>query len=124
MSDKLNYRSNIKFIEKIIYSYDDLEGFLKYVPKNIQESKSLKEEIRILRLFRVKNKKFIIKVFRKNVDKLPDLIKSYMPSTIFDDPYLMNELIKLDINSTAHIGDKLKKDKKFMLKVKKLLEIK
>jgi len=124
MSDKLNYRSNIKFIEKIIYSYDDLEGFLKYVPKNIQESKSLKEEIRILRLFRVKNKKFIIKVFRKNVDKLPDLIKSYMPSTIFDDLYLMNELIKLDINSTADIGDKLKKNKKFMLKVKKLLEIK
>ena len=47
-----------------------------------------------------------------------------MPSTIFDDPYLMNELIKLDINSTAVIGDKLKKNKKFMLKVKKLLEIK
>ena len=124
MSEKLNYRSNIKFIEKIIYSYDDLEGFLKYVPKHVQESKSLKEEIRILRLFRVKNKKFIIKVFRKNKDKLPDLIKSYMPSTIFDDPYLMNELIKLDINSTADIGDKLKKNKKFMLKVNKLLEIK
>tara|TARA_B100001093_G_C26729463_1_gene971542 strand:- start:46 stop:1308 length:1263 start_codon:yes stop_codon:yes gene_type:complete len=122
MSNKLNYQSNIKFIEKIIYSYDDLEDFLKYIPKNIQESKSLKEEIRILRLFRVKNKKFIVKVFKTNKDKLPDLIKSYMPSTIFEDPYLMIELIKLDINSIADISKKLKKNKKFMSKVKKLLD--
>ena len=122
MSDKLNYRSNIKFIEKIIYSYDDLEGFLEYVPKNIQESKSLKEEIRILRLFRSNDKRFIIKVFRTNKDKLDDLIKSYMPSTIFNDPYLMNELINLDINCTADIGKKLKRNKNFMSKVKKLLD--
>ena len=44
-----------------------------------------------------------------------------MPSTIFDDSYLMNELIKLDHNFSANIGEKLKKDKKFMSKVNKLL---
>ena len=89
--------------------------------KKIQESKSLKEEIRILRLFRGNNKKFIIKVFQTNKDKLEDLVKYYMPSTIFDDSYFMNELIKLDINLTADIGDKLKKNKKFMSKVNKML---
>ena len=84
--------------------------------------KALKEEIRILRLFRVKDKKFIVKVFQTNKDKLEDLVKSYMPSTIFDDSYLMNELIKLDLSFTADIGEKLKKDKKFMSKVNKLLD--
>ena len=44
-----------------------------------------------------------------------------MPSTIFDDPYLMNELIKLDINFTGEIGKKLQRNKKFMSKVNKLL---
>ena len=121
MSNRFNYRNSIKFIEDIIYSYDDLEGLLDYVQKKIQESKSLKEEIRILRLFRGNNKKFIIKVFHTNKDKLEDLVKNYMPSTIFNDPVLMNELIKLDINFTADIGEKLKKNKKFMFKVNKLL---
>ncbi len=124
MSDRFNYRNNKKFIEKIIYSYDDLEGFLEYIPKNIQESKTFKEDIRILRLFRGKNKNFIIKVFRTNKDKLEDLAKNYMPSTIFDDSYFMNELIKLDINFTADIGKKLKRNKNFMSKVKKLLDTK
>ena len=122
MSEKLNYRNNIKFIEEIIYSYDDLEGFLKYVPLKIQESKELKEEIRILRMFRSNNKKFIIEVFNKNVDKLETLVKNYMPTTIFDDPKLMFELIKLDPNCSADIGEKLKKNKMFMSKVKKHLD--
>ena len=124
MSGRFNYKNSIKFIEDIIYSYDDLEGFLEYVPKKIQESKSLKEEIRILRLFRGNNKNFIIKVFRTNKDKLEDLAKNYMPSAIFEDAYLMNELIKLDINFTADIGKKLKRNKNFMSKVKKLLDSK
>ena len=94
---------------------------MEYVPKKIQESKSLKEEIRILKLFRGNDKKFIIKVFHTNKDKLEDLAKNYMPSTIFDDPYLMNELIKLDINFTGEIGKKLQRNKKFMSKVNKLL---
>jgi|TARA_B110000259_G_scaffold161567_1_gene185750 hypothetical protein len=124
MSNKFNYRNNIKFIEDIIYSYDDIEGFLEYIPKKIQEGKSLMEEIRILRLFRGKNKNFIIKVFNTNKDKLADLAKSYMPSTIFDDPILMNRLIKLDLHFTADIGHKLKRNKKFMSKVEKLLDTK
>ena len=122
MSEKLNYRNNIKFIEEIIYSYDDLEGFLKYVPLKIQESKELKEEIRILRMFRSNNKKFIIEVFNKNEDKLETLAKNYMPNTIFDDPKLMFELIKLDSNFSADIGKKLKKNKVFMSKVNKHLD--
>ena len=122
MSNRFNYRNSTKFIEDIIYSYDDLEGLLDYVPKKIQEGKSLKEEIRILRLFRGNNKKFIIKVFHTNKDKLEDLVKNYMPSTIFNDVVLMNELIKLDINFTADIGEKLKKNKKFMSRVNKLLK--
>ena len=122
MSEKLNYRNNVKFIEEIIYSYDDLEGFLKYVPLKIQESKELKEEIRILRMFRTNNKKFIIEVFKKNEDKLETLVKNYMPTSIFDEPKLMFELIKLDPNCTADIGEKLKKNKVFMSKVDKHLD--
>ena len=122
MSEKLNYRNNIKFIEEIIYSHDDLEGFLKYIPLKIQESKELKEEIRILRMFRSNNKKFIIEVFNKNVDKLENLVKNYMPTTIFDDPKLMFELIKLDPNCSADIGKKLKKNKEFMSKVNNHLD--
>jgi len=121
MSNKLNYRNNVKLIDEIINSYDDLEGFLEYVPEKIQNSKVLKEEIRILRLFRGNNKKFIVKVFQTNKDKLEELVKSYMPSTIFDDSYLMKELIKLDLSFTADIGEKLKKNKTFMSKVNKLL---
>ena len=122
MSEKLDYRNNIKFIEEIIYFYDDLEGFLKYVPLKIQESKELKEEIRILRMFRSKNKKFLIEVFNKNKDKLEDLAKNYMPTTIFDDTKIMFELIKLDPNFSADIGEKLKNDKLFMSKVNKHLD--
>ena len=121
MSEKLNYRNNIKFIEEIIYTYDDLEGFLKYVPLKIQEGKELKEEIRILRMFRSNNKKFIIEVFNKNEDKLETLAKNYMPSTIFNDQKLMFELIKLDPNFMSDIGNKLKENKNFMTKVDKHL---
>ena len=122
MSDIFNYRDNKKFIEDIIYSYDDLEGFLEHIPKKTQESKLLKDEIRILRLFRGNNKNFIIKVFHKNKDKLEGLVENYMPSTIFDDSYLMIELIKLSGSFSADIGNKLKNNKKFMKKVKKLLD--
>tara|TARA_B100000579_G_scaffold374876_1_gene339345 strand:- start:129 stop:1052 length:924 start_codon:yes stop_codon:yes gene_type:complete len=122
MSEKLNFRNNKKFIEKIIYAYDDLEGFLKYVPSSIKDSKDLKEEIRILRMFRSNNKKFIIEVFKKNEDKLESLAKNYMPTTIFDDPKLMFELIKLDPNFMADIGKKLKNKKDFMSKVNKHLD--
>jgi len=45
-----------------------------------------------------------------------------MPTTIFDDPKLMFELIKLDPNFSADIGKKLKKNKEFMSKVNKHLD--
>ena len=73
-------------------------------------------------MFRGNNKKFIIEVFNKNVDKLETLAKNYMPTTIFDDPKLMFELIKLDPNFSADIGKKLKKNKEFMSKVNKHLD--
>ena len=50
------------------------------------------------------------------------LAENYMPSTIFDDPYLMIELIKLSGSFNADIGNKLKNNKKFIKKVKKLLD--
>ena len=87
MSDRFNYRNNKKFIENIIYSYDNLEGFLEYVPKKTQESKSLKEEIRILKMFTTDNKKYLIKIFNTNKDKLDALAENYMPTTKLNDPY-------------------------------------
>jgi len=121
MSDRFNYRNNKKFIEDIIYSYDDLEGFLEYVPKKIQESKSLKEEIRILKMFTTDNKKYLIKIFNTNKDKLDALAENYMPTTILNDPYLMMKLIKIDTGLMARIGDALKKNKSFMKKVMKFI---
>ena len=121
MSDRFNYRNNKKFIEDIIYSYDDLEGFLEYVPKKIQESKSLKEEIRILKMFTTDNKKYLIKIFNTNKDKLEALTENYMPTTILNDPYLMMKLIKIDTGLMARIGDALKKNKSFMKKVMKFI---
>ena len=73
-------------------------------------------------MFRTNNKKFIIEVFKKNEDKLETLVKNYMPTSIFDEPKLMFELIKLDPNCTADIGEKLKKNKVFMSKVDKHLD--
>ena len=121
MSDRFNYRNNKKFIEDIIYSYDDLEGFLEYVPKKIQESKSLKEEIRILKMFTTDNKKYLIKIFNTNKDKLDALAENYMPTTILNDPYLMMKLIKIDTGLMARIGDALRKNKSFMKKVMKFI---
>ena len=121
MSDRFNYRNNKKFIEDIIYSYDDLGGFLEYVPKKIQESKSLKEEIRILKMFTTDNKKYLIKIFNTNKDKLDALAENYMPTTILNDPYLMMKLIKIDTGLMARIGDALRKNKSFMKKVMKFI---
>ena len=121
MSDRFNYRNNKKFIENIIYSYDDLEGFLEYIPKKTQESKSLKEEIRILKMFTTDNKKYLIKIFNTNKDKLDALTENYMPTTILNDPYLMMKLIKIDTGLMARIGDALRKNKSFMKKVMKFI---
>ena len=40
-----------------------------------------------------------------------------MPKKIFDDPFLVMEMTKIDTNIIDLIGDKLKKNKKFMKKI-------
>ena len=117
MSEKFSYRHNPKFILEILHLPDDLEGLLSLVPKKIQESKILAEEIRILKMLRVKDKKFLVKVFNTNKDKLYDLALNYMPKKIFDDPFLVMRMIKIDTNIIDLIGKKLKKNKKFMKEV-------
>ena len=59
----------------------------------------------------------------KSLKEVKDLssFKGSMRTTLVK---YMDELIKLDINNTAYIGPRLKKNKKFMSKVKKILEIK
>ena len=117
MSEKFNFRNDPKFIIEIIHSKEDLEGLLSYVPLKTQQNKDLAEEIRILRMFRSKDKNFLIKVFKTNKDKLYDLATNYMPKSIFNDKKLVLELVKLDTDIISLIGEKLKKDKKFMKKV-------
>tara|TARA_B100000579_G_C22786902_1_gene832392 strand:+ start:152 stop:1483 length:1332 start_codon:yes stop_codon:yes gene_type:complete len=114
MSDKFRYKYDLKFINEIIHKKDDVEGLLSFIPIKTQNNKELAEEIRILRMLRSKNKNFIIKVIKTNKDKIYDLAVSYMPSSIFDDPKLMMEMIKIDTNVISLIGNKLKKNKKFM----------
>ena len=117
MSEKFNFRNDPKFIIEIIHSKEDLEGLLSYVPLKTQQNKDLAEEIRILRMFRSKDKNFLIKVFKTNKDKLYDLATNYMPKSIFNDKKLVLELVKLDTDIISLIGEKLKKDKKFMKKI-------
>ena len=117
MSKEFNYRNDPKFIYDIIHSKDDLEGLLSFVPIKTQEHKLIAEEIRILKMLRTKDKKFLIKIFNTNKDKLYDLATFYMPKYIFNDPILVAEMIKIDTNIISLIGDKLKNNKKFMKKI-------
>jgi hypothetical protein len=117
MSDKFNFKNDPKFIIEIIHSKEDLEGLLSFVPLKTQQDKDLAEEIRILKMLRTKDKKFLIKIFNTNKDKLYDLATSYMPKYIFNDPILVAEMTKIDTNIISLIGDKLKKNKKFMKKI-------
>ena len=75
-------------------------------------------------MFRTNNKKFLIKIFKANKEKLDALAENYMPSTILNDQYLMMSLLKIDLNLMAHIGQKLKNNKRFMAKVDKLIKSK
>ena len=117
MSEQFNYRNDPKFIYDIIHSKDDLEGLLSFVPIKTQEHKLIAEEIRILKMLRTKDKKFLIKIFNTNKQKLHDLAVFYMPKYIFNDPTLVVEMCKIDTNIINLIGDKLKKNKKFMKKI-------
>ena len=66
MSEQFNYRNDPKFIYDIIHSKDDLEGLLSFVPIKTQEHKLIAEEIRILKMLRTKDKKFLINIFNTN----------------------------------------------------------
>ena len=117
MSDKFNYRNSSKFIFEILHLPDDFEGLLNLIPKKNQQSKMLAEEIRILKMLRTTNKEFLVTIFNKNKDKLYALALNYMPKKIFDDPFLVMKMIKIDPNIIGLIGEKLRKNKKFMNKV-------
>tara|TARA_Y100001935_G_C17254536_1_gene482905 strand:- start:29 stop:1345 length:1317 start_codon:yes stop_codon:yes gene_type:complete len=117
MSEKFKYKYDPKFIIQIIHSKEDLEGLLSFLPLKTLQDKNLSEEIRILRMLRSKDKNFLIKVFKTNKDKLYDLATNYMPKSIFNDKKLVLELVKLDTDIISLIGEKLKKDKKFMKKI-------
>ena len=117
MSDKFNYRNSSKFIFEILHLPDDFEGLLNLIPKKNQQSKMLAEEIRILKMLRTTNKEFLVTIFNKNKDKLYALALNYMPKKIFDDPFLVMKMIKIDPNIIGLIGEKLRKNKKFMKKV-------
>lgn len=117
MSDKFNYRNSSKFIFEILHLPDDFEGLLNLIPKKNQQSKLLAEEIRILKMLRTTNKEFLVTIFNKNKDKLYALALNYMPKKIFDDPFLVMKMIKIDPNIIGLIGKKLRKNKKFMKKV-------
>ena len=117
MSENFNYKNDPKFLLEILHSKDDLEGLLSFVPKSTQENKKIAEEIKILKMLRTKDRKFLLKIFNTNKDKLHDLALFYMPKKIFDDPFLVMEMTKIDTNIIDLIGDKLKKNKKFMKKI-------
>ena len=46
-------------------------------------------------MLRTKDKKFLIKIFNSNKDKLYDLATFHMPKYIFNDPILVSEMTKL-----------------------------
>jgi hypothetical protein len=121
MKPEFKWCSNKNFINEILYSCNDINGLLQYISVEIQESKKFKEEIRILKMFRTNNKKFLVKIFKTNKEKLDALAENYMPTTILNDPYLMMKLIKIDSGLMSHIGNTLKKNKSFMKKVMKFI---
>ena len=76
----------------------------------------------MLGLFRKRSKSFIKKVLNKNKDKLNDLVGNYIPKYLLNDPDIMMEILKLDLDCMIHVGDKLNKNESFMRKVKKLVK--
>lgn len=119
LNPKFKWNTNKKFLESIIYSCDDINGLLEYIPLKIQQSKEFVNEIKTLKMFRTKNKKFIVKIFKSNEDKLESLMEHYMPKTVLNDKYLMTQLLKLNKNLMMHIGDKLKNNNSFKKKIDK-----
>jgi hypothetical protein len=92
-------------------------------PKFLND-KEMMEEVKILKLFRNKSKDFLVKVFKKNQKMIGDLFANYVPEYIKNDPLLMMEALKIDINLMPYIGKELKKKNVFMSKVNNLVKSK
>lgn len=121
MSSEFKWCTNKTFIDAILYSCDDIEGLIEYIPIKIKNDPEFKDEIKTLKMFRTTNKKFIIKIFKSNLDKLEQLTEHYMPTTILNDEYLMTQLLKLNNNLMLHVGDKLKNNVSFKRKIQKII---
>ena len=112
---------NKKFINAILYSCDDIFGLIDYFATNIKNDAEFNNEIKTLKMFRTKNNKFIIKIFKTNKDKLESLMEHYMPKSVLNDEYLMTEILKLNKNLLLHVGEKLKNKSSFKKRIKKMI---
>ena len=121
MNPKLKWNNNKKFINAILYSCDDIFGLIDYFATNIKNDAEFNNEIKTLKMFRTKNKKFIIKIFKTNKDKLESLMEHYMPKSVLNDEYLMTEILKLNKNLLLHVGEKLKNKSSFKKRIKKMV---
>ena len=124
MNNKLNWYQDRSFIMDLIYKCNDLDSLMLLIHPKFLKDKEMMEEIRILKLFRNKSKDFLIKVFKKNEKMIGDLFANYVPEYIKNDPLLMMEALKVDINLMPYIGKELKKKNVFMSKVNNLVKSK
>lgn len=124
MNTKYNWYQDRSFIMDLIYKCNDLDTLTSFIHPRFLKDKDLMEEVRILKLFRNKSKDFLIKVFKKNEKMIGDLFANYVPEYIKNDPLLMMEALKIDINLMPYIGKELKKKNVFMSKVNNLVKSK
>ena len=117
-----SFRKNKKFISSIMYNCNDIEELKKNFDNSVLKDETISSELQVLGLFRKRSKSFIKKVLNKNKDKLNDLVGNYIPKYLLNDPDIMMEILKLDLDCMIHVGDKLNKNESFMRKVKKLVK--
>jgi len=122
MNHKLNWYRDKSLIMDLIYKCNDLEGLISLIHPRFLKDKEMMEEIKILKLFRNKSKDFLIKMFKKNKKMIGDLFANYVPDHVKNDPLLMMEALKIDINLMPYIGKDLKKKNIFMSKVNNLVK--
>jgi hypothetical protein len=124
MNTKFNWYQDRLFIMDLIYKCNDLDTLMSLIHPKFLNDKEMMEEVRILKLFRNKSKDFLVKVFKKNQKMIGDLFANYVPEYIKNDPLLMMEALKIDINLMPYIGKELKKKNVFMSKVNNLVKSK
>lgn len=122
MSPKLNWYNDKLLIMDLIYKCNDLDGLMALINPKFLNDKLLIEEVRILKLFRNKSKDFLMKVFKKNKQMLNDLFANYVPDYVKNNSSIMNDILKIDINLMRYIGEELKENKVFMLKVNQMVK--